>query len=232
MTLLPALLAIFGRAAFWPSNTTRSAQRLGWWGRVAGRIVTRPAVTLALGLLGFGALAVASVGYAPAGFGSTPAAPAGSDSAAGNALLAAHFPAADSNPTGVLLRFPASVWSNPQPVSDAQRLLTKASQFESLVGPFDVNQVARATDCLARGARRPRRAPGSAADRPCYPGGAVGRVPRGESVHQPGWTNRPVRGRTRRRGSGVKRICPASTSSGSSNRTGRSCHWPRSRRSG
>ena len=142
LTLLPALLAIFGRAAFWPSNTTRSAQRLGWWGRIAGRIVTRPAVTLALGLLGFGALAVASIGYAPAGFGSTPAAPAGSDSAAGNALLAAHFPAADSNPTGVLLRFPASVWSNPQPVADAQRLLTKASQFESLVGPFDVNQVA------------------------------------------------------------------------------------------
>ena len=61
----------------------------------------------------FGLLALAAIGYRPAGFGGTPAAPAGSDSAAGNALLAAHFPAASSNPTSVLLRFPASVWSDP-----------------------------------------------------------------------------------------------------------------------
>jgi putative drug exporter of the RND superfamily len=149
LTLLPALLAVFGRAAFWPSDTTRSTRRLGWWGRTAGRIVTRPATTLVLGLLGFGALAIASIGYTPAGFGSTPAAPAGSDSAAGNALLAARFPAADSNPTGVLLRFPAPAWSDPQPVARAQRLLTATAQFNSLVGPFDVNQVTLTPERLA-----------------------------------------------------------------------------------
>jgi putative drug exporter of the RND superfamily len=74
LTLMPALLAIFGRAAFWPSNTTRGNPRLGWWGRTAGRIVTRPAATLALGLLGFGALAAAAFAYTPAGLGSAPAA--------------------------------------------------------------------------------------------------------------------------------------------------------------
>ena len=99
LTLMPALLAIFGRAAFWPSTTTQGAQRLGWWGRTAGRIVTHPATTLTLGLLLFGGLATAAIGYTPAGFGGTPAAPHGSDSAAGNALLAAHFPPASSNPT-------------------------------------------------------------------------------------------------------------------------------------
>src|SRR5262249_9094696 len=98
LPLLPALLAIVGRAAFWPSRTAEGPGRLGWWARVAGRIVARPAVTLVFGLLLFGALATAATGYRPGGFGAAPAA-TGSDSAAGNALLAAHFPAPASNPT-------------------------------------------------------------------------------------------------------------------------------------
>ena len=113
LTLLPALLAIFGRAAFWPSRTKQGAERPGWWGRTAGRIVARPAATLALGLIAFGGLAAVAIGYTPAGFGGAPAAPRGSDSAAGNALLAAHFPAASGNPTSVLLRFGTPVWAQP-----------------------------------------------------------------------------------------------------------------------
>jgi putative drug exporter of the RND superfamily len=141
LTLTPALLAIFGRAAFWPSNTTRRTQRLGWWGRTAGRIVTHPAATLALGLLFFGALATAVLGYMATGSGSTPAAPRGSDSAAGNALVAAHFPAASSNPTNVLLRFPTPVWSDPAPVAHAEQRLAAIPQFSGLTGPLDVNGV-------------------------------------------------------------------------------------------
>ena len=141
LTLQPALLAIFGRAAFWPSNTTRGTQRLGWWGRTAGRIVTRPAATLALGLLCFGGLATAAIGYTPAGLGSTPAAPHGSDSVTGNALLAAHFPAASSNPTNVLLRFPAPVWSHLARLALAERRLAAVSEFDSLTGPVDVNGI-------------------------------------------------------------------------------------------
>jgi len=141
LTLQPALLAIFGRAAFWPSNTTRGTQRLGWWGRTAGRIVSRPAATLALGVLCFGALALVAIGYTPGGLGSTPAAPHGSDSATGNALLAAHFPAASSNPTNVLLRFPAPVWNHPARLALAERRLAAVSEFDSLTGPLDVNGI-------------------------------------------------------------------------------------------
>src|SRR5215469_14581711 len=141
LTLTPALLAIFGRAAFWPSNTARGTQRLGWWGRTAGRIVTHPAATLALGLVLFGGLATAVIGYTPAGFAGTEAAPRGSDSATGDALLAAHFPAASSNPTQVLLRFPAPVWRDPAPVARAERWLATVPQFSSLTGPLDVNGV-------------------------------------------------------------------------------------------
>ena len=149
LTLLPALLAIFGRAAFWPSHTSRGTGRLGWWGRTAGRIVAHPAATLALGLIGFGVLASAAIGYTPVGFGSAPAAPAGSDSAAGHAVLAARFPAASSNPTSVLLRFPASVWTHPAPLARAEIGLAAISQFASLTGPLDVNGVAFTPQALS-----------------------------------------------------------------------------------
>jgi RND superfamily putative drug exporter len=149
LTLQPALLAIFGRAAFWPSKTSQGTQRLGWWGRTAGRIVSRPAATLALGLAVFGGLAAAAIGYIPAGFAGTTAAPAGSDSARGDALLAAHFPVANGNPTNVLLRFPAPVWGDPAPLARAERRLAATPQFTSLAGPLNVNGVTVTPQLLA-----------------------------------------------------------------------------------
>jgi putative drug exporter of the RND superfamily len=136
LTLLPALLAIAGRTAFWPSRTARGTGRTSWWGRTAGRVVAHPAATLAFGLVAFGALAAAVLGYRPAGMTDGLAAPSGSDSAAGNALLAAHFPAAISDPTTVVLRFDAPVWDNPASVATAQRRLAALPQFDSLAGPF------------------------------------------------------------------------------------------------
>ena len=47
LTLLPALLAILGRKAFWPSRTAAGTQRDGAWGKVAARLVQRPKTTLA-----------------------------------------------------------------------------------------------------------------------------------------------------------------------------------------
>ena len=137
LTLLPALLAIAGRAAFWPSRTARGTGRTGWWGRVASRVVAHPAATLAFGLVVFGALATAVLGYRPAGLGAAPAAPGGSDSAAGNALLAAHFPVATSNPTTVVLRFREPAWNDPAPAATAQQRLAALPQFNGLAGPFD-----------------------------------------------------------------------------------------------
>jgi putative drug exporter of the RND superfamily len=141
LTLMPALLAIFGRAAFWPSKTKPGAQRLGWWGRTAGRIVTRPAATLAFGLAVFGGLATVALWYTPAGFGAAPGAPRGSDSAAGDALLAAHFPVTSGNPTIVLLRLPVSAWADPAPAARAERLLAASPVFRGVTGPLDVNGV-------------------------------------------------------------------------------------------
>jgi putative drug exporter of the RND superfamily len=88
LILLPALLAVFGRAAFWPSKTR--AGKAGLWGRVATRIVHRPVVPLTIGVLVFGALAAAVTAYTPGGFGGTISAPAGTDSDAGTKLLTRH----------------------------------------------------------------------------------------------------------------------------------------------
>jgi len=142
LTLLPALLAIFGTAAFWPSSVRPGIGRAGWWGPACARIVRRPAATLIVGLVVFGALAVASAGYLASGFGGAATAPAGSDSALGNALLAEHFPQAAANPTVIVLRLRQPVWTIAPAVAAAERQLAADPQFTAVSGPFDANGTA------------------------------------------------------------------------------------------
>ena len=42
LTLLPALLAVFGRAAFWPSKVRAGTGKAGAWGRIAARSYAGP----------------------------------------------------------------------------------------------------------------------------------------------------------------------------------------------
>jgi putative drug exporter of the RND superfamily len=142
LTLLPALLAIFGPAAFWPSSVRPGGGRAGWWGPACSRIVRRPMATLVAGLVVFGALAVASAGYLASGFGGAATAPAGSDSALGNALLAEHFPQAAANPTLIVLRLRQPVWAGGAAVAAAERELAADPQFTGVSGPFDANGTA------------------------------------------------------------------------------------------
>ena len=57
LTLLPALLAIFGRAVFWPTQVRRGRGERELGAQVAGRVIPRPAHTLVVGVLVFGGLA-------------------------------------------------------------------------------------------------------------------------------------------------------------------------------
>ncbi len=97
----------------------------------------------------FGGLAAAGTGYVPAGFAGATTAPAGPDSARGDALLAAHFPAASAGPAGVVLRFPAPAWADPAPMARAERRLTGIPQFTSLADPLNVNGVTLTPQLLA-----------------------------------------------------------------------------------
>jgi len=137
LTLLPALLAIFGRAAFWPSKVRAGTGKVGIWGRIAARIVKRPAAALIIGVIVFGALAVAVTGYKPAGFGGTISAPAGTDSAAGQALLSKHFPASNANPTNLVYKLRTPAWADAQALATAQHQIEASGLFTGVTGPLN-----------------------------------------------------------------------------------------------
>ncbi len=149
LTLLPALLAVLGRAAFWPARVTAGPDGAdastaegsveGWWGAVAARLLARPGRTLAAGVALFVALSVAALGYYSSGFGGALSAPKGSDAAVGNALLARHFPAAAANPANLVFAYKTSVWDDASPLLRAQDALERSHLFSQLVGPLDPN---------------------------------------------------------------------------------------------
>src|SRR6185312_3230441 len=145
LTLLPALLAICGPAAFWPSSVrpgAGSAGRAGWWGPACARIVRRPVATLVIGLVVCSALAVASAGYLAAGFGGAATGPAGSDSAAGDTLHSRHFPQTAANPTVIVLRLRQPAWAATRAVAAAERQLAADPVFTSVTGPLNANGTA------------------------------------------------------------------------------------------
>ena len=139
LTLLPALLTVFGRAVFWPSKTVPRTHADGVWGRIAGRLVQRPALTLTIGVVIFGVLALFATGFKPGGFGGDITPPAGTNAAKGYAALAANFPQASSNPTNVVMQFPTSVWQDPSVLEEATTGLRGTGDFTQLAGPLDPN---------------------------------------------------------------------------------------------
>jgi putative drug exporter of the RND superfamily len=139
LTLLPALLAIFGRAVFWPSKTQAGTGKTGVWGRVSARIVRHPVPTLVAGLMVFGGLAFAVTAYTPAGFGGDTTAPAGSDSAAGAKILSAHFPNTSANPTNIIYRLRQPAWNDLQALETARSQLAASGLFTTVTGPLNPN---------------------------------------------------------------------------------------------
>jgi RND superfamily putative drug exporter len=139
LTLLPALLAILGRAVFWPSNLrVRQTPQVGFWGRVASAFVHRPLATAIAGVAIFAALALGSLGTTTAGFADEASGPAGSDSATGQAVLTAHFPSAGTlTSTEVAMVFPSSVLADPAQLTAAQRNLEASPGFASVIGPLN-----------------------------------------------------------------------------------------------
>ena len=138
LSFLPALLSVMGRAVFWPSKTSKRELKIGLWGRLADKAIKKPIIVIVLGLLVFGGLGLGLIGYRAAGFGQQ-AAPAGSDSAAGQQIVDRHYPKANDNPQLLVFHFNHSVWNNLQPVVQAQSLLNSTGVFAALSGPFNPN---------------------------------------------------------------------------------------------
>jgi RND superfamily putative drug exporter len=138
LTFLPALLAILGRAVFWPSKTKDVKNKVGIWGRVADRVIERPVLTLVTGVSVLLVLSLGIIGYKTAGF-SNGGAPATSDSALGQQALAQHFPAANNNPQYLLMTFSQPVWNNLDNLYKAQNQLSSSGTFKAISGPFSIN---------------------------------------------------------------------------------------------
>lgn len=138
LTFLPAILAVFGRAVFWPSKTRQRESQIGLWGRLADRVIKRPVTMLVIGVLLLGGLSLGIIGYKTTGFTSGTA-PAGSDSAIGQQVIQQHFPAANINPQLLLLQFNQPVWDNLAAVQQAQTQLTQSGLFKAVSGPFSAN---------------------------------------------------------------------------------------------
>jgi RND superfamily putative drug exporter len=137
LTLLPALLAIFGKAAFWPSKPKAGTSSTGLWGKIAGRVVRRPAAALLIGVVVFGALSFAVTAYQSAGFGGTISAPAGTDSAAGTNLLNKYFPSTAANPTNLVYKLSTPAWNDAAGIAAATAQLQKEPVFTGLTGPLN-----------------------------------------------------------------------------------------------
>ncbi len=142
LTLLPALLAIFGRAVFWPISTQpMAAQPVGWWGGLTKRLVQRPVLTLLIGVVVFGGLALGTINSSIAGLGLLNIGPVGADSTLGSDLLAHHFPAPSGNLTQIFLRYTQPIWSTPNQFSVAQDQVSTIAAVQLVLGPLTPNGI-------------------------------------------------------------------------------------------
>ena len=107
LTLMPALLAVLGRRAFWPRVPHEGDPTVHkTWGRVAGAVARRPR-RAALGVIAILAvLALGTLFYAPR-FSFTEDFLKNMPSKQGYALLEKHFPKGALAPTTVLVRAPS-----------------------------------------------------------------------------------------------------------------------------
>jgi RND superfamily putative drug exporter len=148
LTLLPALLAIFGRWLFWPTGVAAGQPTIGAWGSLARRVAGHPWPVLVAGVVVFALLAAGITGFRTTGFTSGPGA-SGTDSAAGSAALAAHFPVASADAETLLLRYDQPVWSAPDRLATAEQLLAADPNLTRVSGPLDPNGTALTAAQLA-----------------------------------------------------------------------------------
>jgi len=105
MTLLPALLVIFGRWLFWPVKPaygTEEPTTKGFWARVGRRIAVRPRMVWVVTALILGAMAVGLTGLKAGGLTTAQGFRHTPDSVVGQTVVDRHFPAGAGQPVIVI----------------------------------------------------------------------------------------------------------------------------------
>ncbi|MFI8523839.1 MMPL family transporter [Promicromonospora sukumoe] len=169
LTLLPALLLAFGRAAFWPRRPVydpdaaqSGALETGLWGRVSRAIRARPrtiwittAAVLAIGCIGITQLQASGVPQSELVLGS-------SEARDGQERLAEHFPAGSGSPVYVIA-----------PQEDLQRAADVLLADDGIEGVAISADTASATAPVTADGVQPFGPPGSPAPEPVVSDGAV-----------------------------------------------------------
>jgi putative drug exporter of the RND superfamily len=105
ITLLPALLVIFGRWVFWPRRPTLGSAEpteRGLWARIGRRMAPRPRLVWVVTAVVLGALALGVTQLEANGLQSKDSFRTEPEAVAGEAVLARHFPAGAGNPVQVI----------------------------------------------------------------------------------------------------------------------------------
>jgi putative drug exporter of the RND superfamily len=109
MTLLPALLVIFGRWMFWPVKPaygTEDPTTKGFWARVGRRIAVRPRVVWVVTAVILGAMAIGLTGLKAGGLTTAQGFRHTPDSVVGQTVIDRHFPAGAGQPVIVICNEP------------------------------------------------------------------------------------------------------------------------------
>ncbi|MDO5627904.1 MAG: MMPL family transporter [Mobilicoccus sp.] len=104
LTLLPALLALFGRGLFWPfvpRPGTAQQDRRGVFGAIASAVTARPALVVTASVLALGVLAAGMIGTR-VGLTQTERFTVAAESVDGLETLSAHFPPGEALPLTIL----------------------------------------------------------------------------------------------------------------------------------
>jgi RND superfamily putative drug exporter len=105
LTLLPALLVIFGRWVFWPRRPTLGSPEpteQGLWARIGQRMARRPRLVWIVTAVVLGLLALGVTGLEANGLQSKDSFRTKPEAVTGEAVLARHFPAGEGNPVQVI----------------------------------------------------------------------------------------------------------------------------------
>ncbi|MDE0234522.1 MAG: MMPL family transporter [bacterium] len=112
LTLIPALLTIFGRRAFWPMQPRLDAEtgrRLDWrrsvYGRVGAVVLRRPGISLTVTVLGLGVLLAGLIPY-QTNYDQLESLPENAESVRSFELLRSGFPAGELSPTRLYVSLP------------------------------------------------------------------------------------------------------------------------------
>jgi putative drug exporter of the RND superfamily len=105
LTLLPALLVIFGRWMFWPRRPTLGSAEPtehGLWARIGARMVRRPRLVWVMTAVVLGAMALGLTGLKANGLQNRDAFRTKPEAVTGELVLARHFPAGAGDPVQVV----------------------------------------------------------------------------------------------------------------------------------